>query len=105
MNLLTLGNQNFQPKKIKESGIKKYFDNIYCTSIPKSKYLQDLIDKNEKFIIVDDRGDALEEIVKKFPKAIAIEMRRAKEVHDPAECPSNFRGSKITNLKQLIEIL
>lgn len=105
VNLLTLGNPSFQPKKIKESGIRKYFDNIYCTSIPKAKYLQDLIDKNEKFIVVDDRGDALEEISAKFPKAITIEMRREEKIHDPAERSSHFSGPRITNLKQLIEIL
>ena len=105
LEMISLGHPKFQPGKIKKTGIGKYFAKLHFTAIPKVEYFQNVVKANEKFIIVDDRGDALEEIVKKFPKAIAIEMRRAKEIHDPAERPSNFRGSKITNLKQLIEIL
>lgn len=105
LELISLGHPKFQPRKIKKTGIKKYFKKLHFTSIPKVEYLQGIVKVDEKFIIVDDRGDALEEISKKFPKAITIEMRRVKEIHDPAERPSNFRGSKITNLEQLIEIL
>lgn len=105
LEMISLGHPKFQPRKIKKTAIGKYFQKLHFTAVPKVEYLQSVVKANEKFIIVDDRGDALEEIVKKFPKAIAIEMRRAKEVHDPAERPSNFRGPKITNLKQLIRIL
>lgn len=105
LELISLGHPKFQPGKIKKTGINKYFKKLNFPTTPKVEYLQAVVKANEKFIIVDDRGDALEEISKKFPKAIAIEMRRKKEIHDPAERPSNFRGSKITNLEQLIKIL
>lgn len=105
LEMISLGHRKFQPNKIKKTGINKYFKKLNFPTAPKVEYLQGVVKAGEKFIIVDDRGDALEEISKKFPKAIAIEMRRKKEVHDPAEHSSNFRGSKITNLEQLIKIL
>lgn len=105
LEMISLGHPKFQPRKIRKTRIGKYFQKLHFTAVPKVEYFQNVVKANEKFIIVDDRGDALEEIVKNFPKAIAIEMRRKKEVHDPAERPSNFSGPKITNLKQLIEIL
>ena len=103
--MISLGHPKFQPRKIKKAKIGRYFRKLHFTAVPKVEYLENLVKKNEKFIVVDDRGDALEEIVKKFPKAIAIEMRRERGIHDPAERPSHFSGPKITNLKQLIEIL
>jgi len=105
LEMISLGHPKFQPGKIKKTGISKYFQKLHFTAVPKVEYLRSIAKKKEKFIIVDDRGDALEEIAKEFSKAIAIEMRREKEVHDPAERPSHFSGPKITNLGQLIEIL
>jgi len=105
LELISLGHPKFQPKKIKKTGIDKYFQKLHFTAIPKVEYLQSVAKKNEKFMIVDDRGDTLEEISKNFPKVVAIEMRRKENIHDPAERPSNFRGAKIIDLKQLIEIL
>lgn len=104
-SLITLGHPDFQPRKVQITKIDKLFSHVHYTSEPKVDYLLDLLDKKEKFIIVDDRGDTLEEINKKFPQALAIEMRREQDTHDPAERPSHFSGPKITNLKQLIEIL
>lgn len=103
--LITLGHPDFQPRKVKISGIEGFFKHRYYTAVPKVEYLSDTIGKKEKFIIVDDRGDTLEDIAKKFPQALAIEMRREEDTRDPAERPSHFSGPKITNLKQLIEIL
>ena len=105
VELITLGHPEYQPRKVKLSGIAKYFKEIHYTSRPKVEYLVEVMEKNDKFMIVDDRGDTLESVSKVFPKVSAIEMRREETVHDPAEMPSHFSGPKITNLKQLIEIL
>lgn len=104
-SLTTLGHPDFQPQKVQITKIDKLFRHVHYTSEPKVDYLLDLLDKKEKFIIIDDRGDTLEEITQKFPQALAIEMRREQDTYDPAERPSHFSGPKITNLKQLIEIL
>ena len=103
--LITLGHKEFQPRKVKITKIDELFQHTYYTSKPKVGYLSEIIKKKEKFIIVDDRGDTLEEVAKKFPQALAIEMRREQDAHDPAERPSHFSGPKVTNLSQLIEIL
>jgi FMN phosphatase YigB (HAD superfamily) len=105
LELITLGHPKYQPRKVKFSGIEKYFKKIHYTSIPKVEYLQRILDKNDKFIIVDDRGDTLEAISLEFLKAVMIEMRRVSGIHDPAEQSSHFSGPKISDLKQLIEIL
>lgn len=102
LDLFTLGDILFQKTKVDHSGIVKYFDNIYYTEIQKWEHLEKLVKQNEKFVIIDDRGDALLEIQKKYKQSLAVHIiRPTKDRDDPfIQQSSNFPGVNIKNIKQ-----
>lgn len=102
VNLLTLGNTEFQKKKFLSTGIGKYFDQEYYTPIQKWDYFEkeSPVDRSEYFVIIDDRGDTLERISKKYKKSLAIEINREKNPTDPMEKDNGFKGIVVRNLKQ-----
>jgi len=105
LNLLTLGDEDFQSKKVKASKIGKYFDNIYITEVQKWDYLKKLVDENEFFILVDDRGDTVEKVKNNFPRSLPIEINRPGEEQDLMEKDNTFDGKEISNLEQLLQYL
>jgi len=105
LNLLTLGDEDFQRKKVDASFLGKYFDNIYFATDQKWDYLKKLVDENEFFVLVDDRGDTVENIKKNFPKSLPIEINRPGEEQDLMEQDNTFDGKEISNLKQLLQYL
>jgi len=105
VSLLTLGDEEFQKKKVKSSGIEEYFDNIYYCRNQKWIFLKELVDLDEKFFIIDDRGDAMYEISKEFKNSIPIEINRSKEVLDIMEKPSPYDGLSIKNFEEATQYL
>lgn len=77
INMLTLGDMYFQKDKVDHSGIGHFFDHIYYCEVQKWEYLDKLVQKNEKFIVIDDRPDALENISRLYPNSICIKMTRS----------------------------
>lgn len=102
VDLLTYGDEGFQRRKVKHSGIIDKFDNIYITNIEKQIYLKTLVKPNEYFIVIDDRGDALQKISEKFPKSFMILIVRN---IDNILGQESFKGTKVRNLKQALEYL
>lgn len=102
VNLLSYGDESFQRRKVKHSGIIDKFDNIYITNIEKQTFLKDLVKPDEYFIVIDDRGDALEKISEKFPKSFMILIVRN---IDNILGQESFKGTKVRNLKQALEYL
>lgn len=102
VNLLSFGDVQFQSKKVEHSGLADLFDNCYYTDIEKYKYLEDLVDKDEYFIVIDDREEALEKISAKFPKSFMILITR-----DANEIAKSYRikGARVRNLKQAEQYL
>lgn len=100
VNLLTLGDISFQKKKVESAGIKKLFDNIYYCAEQKWDFLKGLVDRNEKFFVIDDRGDALEKINHCFPDAFCIEINRLQDPLDMMEAASNHKGATVQALAQ-----
>ena len=54
----------------------------------------------EHFIIIDDRGDTMEKIAKKYKRSLPIEINRKKDPTDPMEGNNGFKGIVVKNLKQ-----
>lgn len=102
LDLITLGDLEFQKAKVEASGIVKYFDNVYYCEKQKWDYLDDLVELNDKFIIIDDRADTLERISKKFKRSFPILMdRQQKDLADPyLSQQKDYLGIKAKNLKQ-----
>lgn len=105
INLLTLGDLDFQKKKVDSSNISKYFDNIYYCKDQKWIFLKTLVEPSEKFYIIDDRGDALFEISKDFKLSSTIEISRAAKPLDNMEQPAPYEGIKVKNFAEAMPYL
>jgi len=103
--LLSLGNETFQALKAKSTGLLKYFKKTYFTPVEKYQYLSNLVETNEKFIMVDDRADALHNIKMHFPNSIVIESNHDGYVTDPSEKEVDFERKKIDKISALLKIL
>ncbi|KKP79743.1 MAG: hypothetical protein A2271_00370 [Candidatus Moranbacteria bacterium RIFOXYA12_FULL_35_19] len=76
----------FQEKKIKNSGMNKYFEKSISTSGLKSNVIRELIkekkiEKNETIYFIDDRLESIEDMKKKNPQIITILLGRKEGRH------------------------
>jgi len=103
VNLMTLGNIEFQKKRVEALCIGHFFDNIYYCDKQKWDFLDDIVDINEKFIIIDDRADTMEKIAKKFKRSFPIFINRPqKDLDDPVlQNQHDFNGIEVKSLKQV----
>lgn len=76
--LLSFGTNKFQNKKIKNSGIKKYFNKVIIVSqYEKGKAIEKILGKSKKsFCFVDDRVAFLEEVKNRYPFAKTFLLKR-----------------------------
>ena len=100
VELLTLGDPEFQKKKIKLSNILPYFDKTYYTTEQKWNWLKNEVKSNERFVIIDDRGDTIYEIGKIYKNALALEINRSDLQSDPMEPRKRYANIVVRNLKQ-----
>lgn len=100
VDLLTLGDSEFQKQKVTASGIVKYFDKIYYCQDQKWIFLKILVKEDEKFYVIDDRNDALYRICKEFKGCIPIEINRTEKPLDSMEKLSPYDGIKVANLSE-----
>lgn len=102
LNLFTLGDIDFQKAKINSSKVASFFDSVYYCEIQKWDFLEGLVEINEKFIIIDDRADAMEKVGKKYKRSFPIFINRSeKDLDDTALLnQSDFSGISVKNLKQ-----
>ena len=77
-NLLTVGGVEFQKAKVCNSGIEKYFDECYYSAENKAKALRNLVDLDEKFILIDDKDRELSKVAENFENAIVIKAEPEK---------------------------
>lgn len=105
--LFTLGDINFQKRKVESSKIGKYFDDIYYTDIQKWIALEKMVASNERFVIIDDRSDTMTEIAKKFRHSLCMQMLRAsRDYDDPVlNQRNNFSGIQVRSMKQALHYL
>jgi len=104
--MLTLGDPSFQHKKVENSGLEKYFDEILYTELQKWDYLDRIVKKNEKFVIVDDRADAISKIAKKFPNSLALYIdRKSADKDDPVRNASGDVRLHTKNFHQVMMYL
>lgn len=100
--LLTLGNPEFQKLKFENSGLTRYFDKVYYCEEQKWIFLDSIVGKNERFILLDDRGDTVDLVRKRFPGALAIEVdRKSKDCDDPAIGKKEFGNIKVKDFAQV----
>ena len=101
VDLLSMGDLEFQKLKVKHSGLAEYFDNLFFTDIQKWDYMKNFVDKNERFVIIDDRSDTVHKISENFPKSLCLELdRKGEDKYDPARNGQLFNNISAKNLKQ-----
>lgn len=104
--LITLGDTNFQHKKVENSKLEKYFDQVLYTEIQKWDYLENIVKKDERFILVDDRSDTIHQVGLEFPKALALQMnRRDEDRDDPARNGRIYKNLSVRDFKQVASYL
>lgn len=103
--LLTLGDSDFQMAKIEACDISKYFSQVLDTQIPKWQFLQNIVDQNEEFIVLDDRDDNLIKIQEHFPKSKVVKMVRDEKYHDPAGHFGGYSGEIVRGLEEFYQLL
>lgn len=107
VNILTLGDLEFQTKKVEHSGLRHLVDNIYITDIQKWDFLPSVAKSFEKLVIIDDRADTLERVRSKYNKCLPIQIIRDDiDLEDAAMRMSEmFGGIKIRSLMQALRYL
>lgn len=73
--LLTLGDESIQERKIFALKLQSIFHRIVVVTGSKAEALKNLVEPDESFIIVDDRGNVLEEVRREFPNAEAYQAQ------------------------------
>lgn len=106
-NLLTLGDLDFQTRKVKESGLYDFFDQLYICDIQKWDYMANIAEPRDYFIVIDDRADTLENIKSRFPKALCIQIiRQDLDLEDAANFYKEvYSGIKVHDLNQALRYL
>lgn len=106
VNLISMGDVAFQKKKIEDAKISEYFDHVYVIDKQKWDYLKELVKKDERFVLLDDRADTIKKVAEEFPKALALEMCRKDEDHDdPCRNVGFHNNQSVRNLKQAMMYL
>ncbi|HOX41519.1 MAG TPA: hypothetical protein PK263_04975, partial [bacterium] len=84
VNLLSLGDINFQKAKVDNSRISEYFDNLYYCDTKKSHFLAPIVSHDEYFVFIDDRAENIDDIRDHFPNSLTLEINRQKpDLLDP----------------------
>ncbi|MFA7254324.1 MAG: HAD family hydrolase [Patescibacteria group bacterium] len=100
VNLITMGNKDFQKLKVESSGITKFFENSYYTDEQKWLYFPKIISGDEKFIFIDDRSDTVYNVGKIFPRAMALTIDRKDEDRDDTARAVHMKTLSIKNFNQ-----
>jgi FMN phosphatase YigB (HAD superfamily) len=106
VNLLSMGNFEFQKRKIDHAGIKDLFDNVYICENQKWDYLDTLVKPEEKFILIDDRGDTIKNVAEKYPNSRPMQIERKDEDNaDPVRVDLDYDNRVVHSFKQAMSYL
>jgi len=100
IELITLGDPEFQKKKVERSNLLQFFDHAYFVIEQKWLWLVKYVDVRNQFIIIDDRGDTIYEVKKRFKNALALEINRNNFQSDLMEPRKRYDNIVVKNLKQ-----
>ena len=80
--LLSLGDPEFQKTKVNDSGIAKYFDEVFTVDKDKREVIRELKKTNEKIWLVNDKIQESQDILNEF-KDINIVLKNSKQDNLP----------------------
>lgn len=85
--LLTLGNPNWQKRKIRAAGIEGLFDAVLASGSPKSELIAGLAPAEGKLVVVNDNGDEIRQMREVAPKNHYIMKRGPKSASPDFDVP------------------
>lgn len=103
--LVSLGDEEFQKRKLKGSGIYKFFKRILITKDKrKIKEVQPLFNKEKKNFVIEDNPEMLFYLKRKFKRIITVRINRGEGKYK--ELPDNRNiDFSIKSLRELDQIL
>lgn len=106
-NILTLGDLDFQTKKVMKSGLMDLIENLYICAEQKWDYMKNIVQPRDYFVMIDDRADTLENVKAKYPKSLCIQIvRQDLDMDDAAKFYKDvFSGIKVHDLRQALRYL
>lgn len=87
LTILSFGSHAWQQQKIDGADIASLADDVVITDKPKEKIIKG-IPKDERLIMLDDRGTVLDVVKKQRPQTFAIWMRRPNAPYRDEPCAS-----------------
>lgn len=78
LRLLTVGGLEFQKLKVSKSGIEKYFDQCHYSIVNKAAALENLVGKDEIFVLLDDKEREIVAVRAAYPKSLAIQIEKGR---------------------------
>ena len=100
--LISFGEKNFQRKKIKNSGLQKFFKKIIISSqAHKISSFSKIFRKKAKIFFVEDNPSILKAVKKNFPEVITIYLAEKKKKLKK----KSFINFYLKNFSQLLKIL
>ncbi len=89
MYLLTHGNPDIQERKVQGLHLENLFeDRVIYVQDNKADYIKKLLGPGEKFILVDDKKEVLDEIINEYPEQAEV-WEATKSVDDQGEITYN----------------
>lgn len=101
--LVSLGNNEFQKSKIKNSGIEKKFEKVIVTDEMKSKVIKKFLKPQEAFYFLDDRIEQVEDVKEALPQGITFFVKRPERRFQDEK--NNYCDFEIKNLNEALEII
>jgi FMN phosphatase YigB (HAD superfamily) len=98
--LLTLGNEGWQRRKVENSGLHGYFDEVIATGKHKTGEITKLAESREKTIIVNDNGEEIKEMMRQAPRFTYIMKKGPKPI--PKELIEMPSAEDILELEELL---
>lgn len=107
VNILTLGDLDFQTKKLTSSGLIELVDNVYVCAEQKWDYMQNLVKPHDYFVMIDDRADTLENVKSRYPKSLCIQVvRQDLDIDDAAKFYKEvWQGIRVHDMGQALRYL
>lgn len=107
VDMLTLGDLDFQARKVKESGLADLFDNIFICDMQKWDFLTNIVKPRDYFVMIDDRADTLENVKAKYPKMLGVQIiRQDLGIEDAANFYKEvYSGIKVHDMRQALRYL
>lgn len=107
LGIFSEGNEQFQKKKLKETGIDHFFNQDYVHIMPLKDEVKEISHKytNSRIILVDDKLLALRLMKKALPNITTIWIKRGEYAQKISSLPGFTPDASLDDLSGLLEFI